>query len=91
VSDYVHKRKNELTSDMAKLQLQARKVNDKTKVAHEESVKLKEMVGWSYSQNSSAYRRIKPRAKKTMNNNFMFEVAIWVVIISTIFRVLAKL
>jgi len=44
VADYVHKRKNEFTLDMAKIQLQAKKVHEKTNTAHEEAIKLKEMV-----------------------------------------------
>lgn len=44
VAEYVHAKKNVFTTEMARIQRQAAKVHDKTRQAHEESIKLKEVV-----------------------------------------------
>lgn len=44
VAAYVHDKKNTYTSEMIKIQSQARKLHTKTRQAHEESVKLNNMV-----------------------------------------------
>lgn len=44
VAAYVHSKKNDYAREMIKIQSQARKVHDKTRQAHEQSVKLNIMV-----------------------------------------------
>lgn len=44
VSEYVHTKKNAFSAEMGKIHTQARKVHQKTKEAHEESVRLMEIV-----------------------------------------------
>ena len=50
VAEYVHKQKNTFSSEMGKIQNQAKKVHTKTKEVHEESKKLLEIVDSVTSQ-----------------------------------------
>lgn len=44
VAAYVHSKKNDYTKEMKKIQYQARKVHEKTRQAHAQSVKLNVLV-----------------------------------------------
>ena len=44
VSNIVHKRKNNFTKEMVRIQIQAKRVHSNTRKAHQESIKLLEVV-----------------------------------------------